>query len=184
MKRQVGFSQDWRTDWFLSNPKSGLAGQDGSFKLFGQDGAASSLGRNAQYAAGQGLVFDFKFTPGGVCRFSLENGQPDTYDYRQFSVFSCASSYISLTNGEIRTGLRSIGGNMALQPDTWYSLALGVAGDGQFTLRVWDKVDPRRFLQYQEKLGVKWNSLTWKFSAWVDGEGQVLEMREVEEFMY
>jgi len=37
-------------------------------------------------------------------------------------------------------------------------------------------------LQYQEKLGVKWNSLTWKFSAEVDGAGQVLEMKDFYEF--
>jgi hypothetical protein len=182
MKRRVSFSQTWQSEWFLSDPQSGWAAQDGGFKLAGQDGTGTRLGRNVQYTAGQGLVFDFKFSSGGVCRFNLENGQPATYDYRQFSMVSCASSFISLTSGESRVGLRSIGGNMALQPDTWYGLALGVAGDGQFSLRVWDKADPRRYLQYQEKLGVKWNSLTWKFSAEVDGAGQVLEMKDFYEF--
>jgi len=184
MKRRVGFGKGWQADWFLSNPNSGQAAADEVFKLFGQDGADTRLVRNTQYTAGQGLVFDFRFNKGAVCQFSLENGEPATYDFRQLSVYSCASSYISLTSGEARVGLRFIGGNMALQPDTWYSLALGVAGNGEFILRVWDKADPRRYLHYQERLGVKWNSLTWRFSVQVDGVGQVVELREVEEFVF
>jgi hypothetical protein len=182
MKGRVSFSQGWQADWFLSDPKSGQATADEVFKLFGQDGADTRLVRNTQYVDGQGLVFDFRFNKGTVCQFSLENGEPATYDYRQFSVYSCASSYISLTSGETRVGLRFIGGNMALQPDTWYSLALGVAGNGEFTLRVWEKPDPRRYLQYQERLGVKWNSLSWRFSAQVDGAERVVEMKEYYEF--
>jgi hypothetical protein len=182
MKGLVGFGKGWQADWFLSDPKSGQVAADEVFKLFGQDGADTRLVRNSQYAAGQGLVFDFRFNKGAVCQFNLENGEAATYDYRQFSVYGCASSYISLTSGATRIGLRFIGGNMALQPDTWYSLALGVADNGQFTLRVWDKADPRRYLQYQERLGVKWNSLTWRFSAQVAGAGKVVEMKDYCEF--
>jgi len=182
--RRVSFNKGGQSVWYLPDPKSGSDGPDGSYELVGQDGTGSYLRRNAQFTAEQGLVFDFKFNQGAVCQFNLENGQPATYDYRQFSVVSCASSYISLTSGESRIGLRFIGGNMALQPDSWYRLALGLADGGQFSLRVWDKADPRHYLQYQEKLGVKWNSLTWKFSAEVDGAGQVLEMKEYGEFVY
>jgi hypothetical protein len=182
MKGRVGFGKGWQADWFLSNPESGQTAADEVFKLFGQDGAHTRLVRNTQYTAGQGLVFDFRFNKGAVCQFSLENGEPATYDFRQFSVYSCASSYISLTSGETRVGLRFIGGNMTLQPDTWYSLALGVAGNGEFTLRMWDKADPRRYLQYQERLGVKWNSLTWRFSAQVDGAERVVELKDYCEF--
>ena len=63
-------------------------------------------------------------------------------------------------------------GNLKLQENTWYDIALGFDGDKNFIIKLWSPDDPRKQLLYTYKS--KEFPTTYYFISWVSAKRSLL----------
>lgn len=127
------------------------------------------LSNRAIFREGNGVVINFKFTPGEFFEVYFENGPWDTSRYRRFGIYVNEDhSNANLFIGRERTDFHLLPGNLSLIPGTWYSLLLAVGKGGNFLAVIWDPANPANgSLQYR-KVIENWTGTDWTFRTQVN----------------
>ncbi len=121
------------------------------------------LSNRAILQEGNGVMIDFKFTPGEYFEMYFEGGPWTTSRYKRFGVYVNGDhSNVDIFVGRQRREPSLVPGNLSLQPGTWYSLLMVVGRGGDFLAVIWDPTNPDKALQYRETIE-SWKELDWAF---------------------
>ena len=169
--------------WTTYNPGTGKL-TDGVFEITGQEDWSSGLVRNHSFGEGQGVVLEFKYNKNSKFEFIFEAGEYQTDSYRRFGVFGFDYPQANLTQGPNELGHKILQGNFQPHPDRWYNFMAGIGQDGNFIAVIWMADDPSSFIIYKEKIGEKWDGLTWTFTAKAADTGMTLYLDNFAEISF
>lgn len=143
----------------------------GLFTAVGRDWSGASWNER-QLNEGQGLLLDFSFTTDAEFEVYINVGDFSTAPYRRFGMYIRNDApYANLWAGNQPFSGRLLG-NLILQPETSYTLAILIGEGGEFSLVVWNPADPSQFVSTHETLGTSWADRVWAFAVGANS-GQV-----------
>jgi hypothetical protein len=123
------------------------------------DGAS----RDKVFGEGEGIIVDFSYSTGSLFEIIVDYGEYDTDPYRRFGIY-IENDHV---DANISAGKEYLGGtlsgNLALEPDTTYSLLMAILPNGELLEVIWNPSDPSETLYYREKFDPTWAGLTWTF---------------------
>lgn len=110
---------------------------------------------------GEGVLLDFSFTKDSEFEVYVNVGDWPTENYRRFGLYVFNNSpHANLwAGGQLFSG--RLVGNLKLQPDTTYTVALMIGEGGEFGAIVWDPADPSQLVSTHETLGTSWADRSW-----------------------
>ncbi|RIK28611.1 MAG: hypothetical protein DCC56_15915 [Anaerolineae bacterium] len=141
--------------------------KNGAVEITGKDW--NTIYPSQSYTERSGIVFDFSYTKGAIFETYISDGEWNTAGYKTFGIYFEKN----LVRTNAWSGITSLGGefipgDLALKPDTDYSLLIAIIPDGEFLVVVWRPSDPSKTLYYREQIGKNWSNLFWNFGIAVD----------------
>jgi hypothetical protein len=126
------------------------------------------LSNRATLREGNGVVINFRFTPGEFFEIYFERDPWNTGLYKRFGVYMNGNhSNVNIFAGRERRVPAILAGNLSLNADTWYSLLLVVGKGGDFLAVIWNPANPAESLQYREVIE-NWQDAEWTFRIQVN----------------
>jgi len=143
----------WNASYEISN---------GEMKLTGLGGSDwRGLANPAYFQEGEGVVINFKFTPGAFFELFFENGAYESDLYKRFGVYInkgyAENQFFPITDGTYR-----LSGDLFLKSETLYSLFMVAGKDGDLLTLIWDPSKPDQTLRYREVVK-SWSGINWTF---------------------
>ena len=148
---------------------------NGNLRLRGPSGAYFE---NVLYE-GKSILFKFKYEKNSIFSIIAHNDQEwDGLTYRCFGIYNGEQGkpfFLAVTNGiEYIANDSWTTGSLIPEPGKWYFLLITIGGkESPFYLKVWDSLDPNKFMEMRKMLGGDWESPNWHFRSFVDS-GEVL----------
>lgn len=121
---------------------------------------------------GEGVLIDYLYEPSSNCEIFIANGDWYTENYKRFGIYPLFSSFISSQSPGTNywsgknSSLHPLG--IRTNPNTWYTLFLGVDSGGKFLAIIWEKENPNNFIKYAQNPGEKWSGLDWTLDITAD----------------
>lgn len=158
------------SNWWLD--PAAVKIQDGMLQIDGSTWLHNALFQE-RLRKGSAIAVNFKYEAGSKFALYMDAGDFGNPTYKRFGLYMDNDNFwTSIFDRGNQIPSKELTGGLKAYPDTWLSLLLVIGEDGRFSLRLWNPMDPREMLQYDETFIAAWSGLDWAFNAGAD-EGRL-----------
>ena len=149
------FSQ-WTSRWKTERFSSGI------LEIVGEEPWQAFASRYKEFAAGQGILLRFQFTPGSEFEFRLDTSTRNSEGYRRFgiNVFNSRARAI-VWQGSAAMRSERLSDDPEFASNLWHTLLLALGKGGEFVAQIWDATDPAGVVRYKGWLDHQSSALPW-----------------------
>lgn len=146
---------------------AGLQVKNGVLDVFGKDW--NNISPRRQFSEGSGVVLNFAYTKDSLFETYVSHGFWGIAGYKTFGIyFEKNLARTNVWSGNNSLGGENLPGDLALRPDTDYSLLMVIIPKGEFLVVIWNPSDPSKKIYYREEIRKNWSNLTWNFGIAID----------------